>query len=226
MSIGKKLLMLALAAPFVVAEAPTVQAAPARKPPLCTAGRFAVSGAPLLGPGGELLVLENKSLAIGTLCPTQRAKLKRLKRGTSLRITFPKGSCSGVSANVRIIALISDDCSLFTGTLRTKGRPAAKFTAGASVCGDGVVDPAGGEACDGSATGCQTGEVCNDRLPVPADARRQVQPDRDHRGWPQARRRQYGYRHRFLLPDRRRQAPDQAPGGGGGPGAALGRDAW
>ena len=113
MSIGKKLLVLALAAPFVVAEAPTVQAAPARKPPLCTSGRFAVSGAPLLGPGGELLVLENKSLAIGTLCPTRRAKLKRLKRGTSLRITFPKGSCSGVSANVRIIALISDDCSLF-----------------------------------------------------------------------------------------------------------------
>ena len=75
MSIGKKFLVLALAAPLVVAEAPTVQAAPARKPPLCTSGRFAVSGAPLLGPGGELLVLENKSLAIGTLCPTQRAKL-------------------------------------------------------------------------------------------------------------------------------------------------------
>ena len=147
MSIGKKLLLLALAAPFVVAEAPTVQAAPARKPPLCTAGRFAVSGAPLLGPGGEVVVLENKTLAIGTLCPAAAREAARQKKGTSVRITFPKGGCTGVSAKVRIKALITDDCSAVDRNAQgPKGRQPVEFTAATSVCGDGVVDPGSGEA--------------------------------------------------------------------------------
>jgi hypothetical protein len=36
------------------------------------------------------------------------------------------------------------------------------FTAATSVCGDAVVDTGLGEQCDGSATGCQVGETCND----------------------------------------------------------------
>src|SRR5262245_53967207 len=110
MSIGSKILMFALAATtFVTAEAPTVHAAP--RPPLCTAGRFAVSGAPLLGPGGEVVVLENKTLAIGSLCPAKRARLRRQKKGTAVNVVFGRGKCSGVSAKVRVKALISQDCS-------------------------------------------------------------------------------------------------------------------
>ena len=69
-------------------------------------------------------------------------------------------------------ALITDGCSVLTGTLRTRGRAPANFTATASVCGDGVIDPGTGEACDGSATGCQAGEACNNAcqcLPTRAD---------------------------------------------------------
>src|SRR5262245_16998074 len=68
MSTGSKLLLFALAATFVAAgEVPTAKAAP--RPALCTAGRFAVAGAPLLGPGGEAVVLANRTVALGTLCP-------------------------------------------------------------------------------------------------------------------------------------------------------------
>ncbi len=168
MSTGSKLLLLALAATMVAAEAPTASAAP--RPPLCTAGRFAVSGDPLLGPGGEIVVLENRTLALGTLCPARRVRLRRQKKGTAVVIVFPKGKCSGVSAKVRVKALISQDCSLVTGTLRTKGRAPADFSAATSACGDGIVDAGNGEVCDGSATGCQAGETCDDAcqcLPPP-----------------------------------------------------------
>jgi len=160
MSIGSKLLLFALAATFVAAEGPGAHAAP--RPPLCTAGRFAVSGAPLLGPGGELVVLENRTLALGTLCPARHAKLRRQKNGTAVVIVYPKGNCTGVNAKVRVKAVISQNCSVLTGTLRTKGQAPVDFTAATSVCGDAVVDTGLGEQCDGSATGCQVGETCND----------------------------------------------------------------
>src|SRR5262245_1849634 len=159
MSIGSKLLLFAMAATIVAAEAPTVHATP--RPPLCTAGRFAVSGSPLLGPGGEIVVLENKTIAIGSLCPASRARLRRQKKGTAVVITFGKGMCSGVSAKVRVKALISQGCSLLTGTLRTKGQAPLDFTAATSACGDGIIDTANGEQCDGSTTGCQPDEQCN-----------------------------------------------------------------
>src|SRR5262245_8149267 len=170
MSTGSKLLLFALAATFVAAGVPTAKAAP--RPPLCTAGRFAVSGTPLLGPGGEILVLENRNISIGSLCQARHAKLRRQKKGTAVVVVFPKGQCAGVNAKVRVKALITDNCSVLTGTLRTKGQAPANFTAAASVCGDGVVDPGTGEACDGSATGCQAGEACTNAcqcLPTRAD---------------------------------------------------------
>ena len=170
MSTGSKFLLFALAATFVAADLPTAKAAP--RPPLCTAGRFAVSGTPLLRPGGEIVVLENRDVSIGSLCRARHAKLRRQKTGTAVVVVFPKGQCAGVSAKVRVKALISDNCSVLTGTLRTRGQAPANFTATASVCGDGVVDPGTGEACDGNAIGCQAGEACNNAcqcLPTRAD---------------------------------------------------------
>ena len=174
MSIGSKVLLLALAATFVAAEGPRAHAAP--RPPLCTAGRFAVAGAPLLGPGGELVVLENRTLALGTLCPARRVKLRRQKNGTAVVIVYSKGKCTGVNAKVRVKALISQNCSVLTGTLRTKGQAPADFTAATSVCGDAVVDTGLGEQCDGSATGCQVAETCNDAC--------QCQPTRANKSSP------------------------------------------
>ena len=109
MSTGSKFLLFALAATFVAADLPTAKAAP--RPPLCTAGRFAVSGTPLLGPGGEIVVLENRNISIGSLCQARHAKLRRQKKGTAVVVVFPKGQCAGVNAKVkvRVKALITDN---------------------------------------------------------------------------------------------------------------------
>ena len=58
------------------------------KPALCTSGRFVVQGEPLLGPGGELVILKNRTVAIGSLCAARRGKLKALKKGTRVNVTF------------------------------------------------------------------------------------------------------------------------------------------
>ncbi len=152
------MLSLALSAGLLALAAPPASAAP--KPPLCSAGRFAVEGDPLIGPGGEVVVLQNKRLSIGSLCAERRAKLRRRKKGTTVISAFPKGGCQGVTGRVRVKALITDDCSLMTGTITIAGQ-VSDFTARTSVCGDGVVDGGNGEQCDGSATGCDAGAQCN-----------------------------------------------------------------
>lgn len=159
MSTVSKLLSLALTVPFVVLSPLPGWSAP--KPPLCSAGRFAVSGDPLLGPGGEVVVLKDKTLSIGSLCAERRAKLRRRKKGTSVITAFPKGGCDGVAGRVRLKALVTDACSTMTGTITVAGK-ATPFVAGTSVCGDGVVDAGNGEQCDGSAGACDAGQACND----------------------------------------------------------------
>ena len=157
MSIGSRLGVLLVAATFAVLDGPPAGAAP--KPPLCTAGRFAVAGSPLLGPGGEVIVLQNRTIAIGTRCAARTAKLERRKKGTAVKITFPPGGCTGVSGRVRLTALIADSCSTMTGTLKAPGAGPVAFSAATSVCGDAVVDVGLDEECDGSAVGC-AGAVC------------------------------------------------------------------
>jgi YVTN family beta-propeller protein len=157
MSTGSKLLLLASL--FAVLDSPLAWAA---KPELCTAGRFAVAGAPLLGPGGEVVILDNQSIAIGTLCAPRRAKLGRKKKGTSVKVTFPKGGCTGVNGKVTLKALIAaETCATMTGSVKAPKTAPVEFSAATSVCGDDVVDTGNNEECDGSPTGCETGEACN-----------------------------------------------------------------
>jgi YVTN family beta-propeller protein len=158
MSIASKLLLLTVTATFAVSGVPPASAAP--KPPLCTAGRFAVAGSPLLGPGGEVVVLENGTIAIGTLCAARPAKLARKKKGTGVKVVFPKGGCTGVNGKVTLTALITDNCSTLTGRLKAPKVSAVNFTAATSVCGDTIIDAGSGEECDGSPTRCATKETC------------------------------------------------------------------
>jgi YVTN family beta-propeller protein len=160
MSIGSKLsLLLAVAAIFALSAAsPTWAAA---KPPLCTAQRFAVAGSPLLGPGGEVVVLANGTIAIGTLCAARQAVFMRKKKGTAVQVTFPPGGCTGVTGKVKLRAVITDNCSTITGKLKAPKAKAVDFTGSTSVCGDSTIDAGGGEECDGSPTGCDAGETCS-----------------------------------------------------------------
>src|SRR3990172_6215954 len=93
----------------------------AANPPLCTSGRFAVDGAPLIGPGGEIVVLQDRTIAIGDLCAAKRAKLKRTKAGTKVRVKFAKDGCTGVTEKVKLSALIFNDCAFLDGTLKIGG---------------------------------------------------------------------------------------------------------
>ena len=58
MSTVTKMMSFALGAALLALGAPPASAAP--KPPLCSAGRFAVQGDPLIGPGGEVVVLRKQ----------------------------------------------------------------------------------------------------------------------------------------------------------------------
>src|SRR5262245_7538954 len=117
MSIRLKFTLLTIAATFAAPAAYATYDTPptgsAPKPPLCTGGRFAVGGSPLLGPGGEVIVLENGTLSIGSLCPARHATLARRKKGTAVTVVFR--GCSGVSGRVRVTALIGNNCSTVTG---------------------------------------------------------------------------------------------------------------
>jgi YVTN family beta-propeller protein len=132
----------------------------AAKPPLCTSGRFVVQGAPLVGPGGQILVLAGRTFAIGDVCAARRAKVKRTKAGTRVLVKYPKNGCSGVTGKVKLTALITDGCTAVNGTLKLAKTAPSAFTAAASVCGDTVVDTGGGEECEGQ-VGCNAGESCN-----------------------------------------------------------------
>jgi YVTN family beta-propeller protein len=137
-----------------------VVVAEAARPPLCTDGRFVVSGEPLLGPGGEIVVLADRNVAIGSVCSARRAMLKRQRAGTRVKVQYKAGRCTGVEKKVRLAALISDACTMIDGAVKVGRGAREPFDGAASTCGDGTVDTGAGEECDG-ALGCGAGQVCN-----------------------------------------------------------------
>jgi YVTN family beta-propeller protein len=149
---------LVLAVASILSALLAARDACAAKPPLCRSGRFAVTGAPLLGPGGDLIVLENKTIAIGTVCAANRAQLKRTKAGTRVLVKFKKTACPGAQ-KVRLNALITD-CASIAGTLKAKGGVSVDFTATDSRCGDGVIDAGRDETCE-QQSDCAAGQVCD-----------------------------------------------------------------
>ena len=154
----RKVQVVVLGAASVLTAMLAARDANAAKPPLCPTGRFAVAGAPLIGPGGDLIVLANKTITIGTVCAANRAQLKRLKTGTRVKVKFKKNACSG-ALKVRLNALITGECKNMAGTLKRKGAAPTNFTATDSVCGDGVIDAGRDETCE-QQSDCDAGEVC------------------------------------------------------------------
>src|SRR5438034_497747 len=82
MSTRSKLLLLATAASLLASGPRPGAAAP--KPALCTAGRFAVQGAPLLGPGGDVVVLANRTMPVATLSAARKAQLHAITADDAL----------------------------------------------------------------------------------------------------------------------------------------------
>jgi hypothetical protein len=124
-------------------------AARRRRGPTCAPARYLLS-APLIT--GQDVSLEGvitsgeAAIAIDWICePVAPKQYVRTRSGTRVRAKWT--SCEGLRGRVRFAGKIDDDCTRLRGTLRAKGIR-RRVEARRSVCGDGVLDGAGGEECE------------------------------------------------------------------------------
>src|SRR5581483_9710801 len=147
---------VALAAAMVAAGAPAsgMTAAP------CPGTRFLVD-APLV-PGTTLhrdavVVDAAGDVSIASGCSAAHARVAHRASGSSVRAHW---TTCGPLRSVRLTARIDDPaCTTLTATFTARGTKRRRFTAPASVCGDGVLDPDAGEQCE-SAADCAGGTPC------------------------------------------------------------------
>ena len=127
------------------------------KPPPACAGRFAIPG-PMQFGGltiDALTIGQDKKVSIGS-CGVAKRKVKGTKKGTNLNVLWLK--CENLK-QVLLVGKLGTDCKSFSGSLKAKKTPKTTVTAQVSTgCGDGLVDPGLGEACEG--TGCAAGDQC------------------------------------------------------------------
>jgi hypothetical protein len=155
---GRRLLLVALA----LAVLPMGSSARKPRPAPCPPGRFMVtSGGPLVVGASltdlDAIVIDGSRIGTDSGCALAAGKVKASKKGTIVR---GKWSLCGTSKRVRLKGVIaSPACDTMSGKVRAKRRPPVAFQAVRSRCGDGRLDAAGGEQCDG-ATGCGAGQSC------------------------------------------------------------------
>ncbi len=129
----------------LAAAAPALAAAP---PPPCPGVRFLVE--PPLVPDSSvavdaITVDEAGDVAIASGCPPVRARLSKRGRYTSVR---GRWTTCGPLRSVRLNVKIDESCASLTGTMTARASRRRSFTAPASVCGDGWIDPDAGEQCE------------------------------------------------------------------------------
>src|SRR5207249_6720135 len=161
---AKRVLRLLLAIAGATVLTLMVSATPSKgaKPEPCPPGRYFVSNESLLpadaSSSHQAVVVGGTAISIGDACRAVPVKLWLSKSGTKIRARW-KG-CAGLQGRVRLRATIDPTCSIMAGTLiARKSRFTRYFAARLSICGDGILDIARGEQCDGS-IGCGPGEVC------------------------------------------------------------------
>ena len=152
-------------------------AAPAHAVDPCPSGRFRVTEGRLLPENGtdgtEFVILEGATAAVTSGCPAVSATLRAKRNGTTrVAAKWPTETpCSGLPATAVVKGKITESCAKFTGRLKApKAKPKRRpFVALRSTCGDGIIDPAIDEACDGEvlgicASGCTAECTC---VPIP-----------------------------------------------------------
>src|SRR5262245_58065887 len=119
--------------------------------------RFLIPDSPLLlGPLGEagVIVLEGPRMSIATCAPVRITKAG----GRHLRAVWR--TCTGIAGGVRLRATVAPDCKTLVGTIvARKANVRERFSARLSYCGDGVLDPDGGEQCE-LGVACGPGTHC------------------------------------------------------------------
>ena len=128
--------------------------------PPCAGVRFLV--APPLVAGDALsfdaVVIDAASgVTVASGCPTTPARVTSRRRTSTVRARW---AACGTLHDVRLTAKLADaTCTTLVGAFSAKGTKRRRFTATASVCGDGWLDVAAGEQCE-SAADCPGGEEC------------------------------------------------------------------
>src|SRR5438445_728721 len=160
---AKSVLLLLLAIAGTTVLTLMVSATPCKggKPGPCPPGRYFSNDSLLpaaASSSDEAVVVGGTAISIGDACRAVPVKLWLSKSGTKLRARW-KG-CASLQGKVRLRATIDPTCSIMAGILiARKLRFTKHFAARLSICGDGILDIARGEQCDGS-IGCGPGEVC------------------------------------------------------------------
>jgi hypothetical protein len=134
-------------------------------PPPCPAGRFLLPAtAPVLVPDGlgdapDVVIVADgpTTVAIASGCDAVPGTVKGTRKGTAVK---GKWDTCGSASRVRVSARIALDCTTMTGTLRAKKVKPRRFTAVRSICGDGVLDPDAGEACEPGLVACPGDAAC------------------------------------------------------------------
>src|SRR5262245_44187403 len=113
--------------------------------------------------------LAGSKVSFGTFCTPVRVHADRHGRTFALRARWKH--CDGLRGVVRLSAHVDTACTALTGTLRApRSDLRAPFTATASRCGDGLIDPERGEQCETGTGGCPVGNTCRECvcvLPLP-----------------------------------------------------------
>jgi hypothetical protein len=139
----------------------------AAKVPACPGGRFLPDAALVTdSAAADAVELDGttRRLTIGTSCGPGRAKLRGTRKGTRVQ---GKVRCTGVKKPARLRALVQPDCNRLVGTMRLGGRTVPVNATRSTGCGDGLVDPGLGEACEADG-GCPAGQRCAGCRCVPA----------------------------------------------------------
>ncbi len=124
-------------------------AAPAKSPPC--AGRYLIDGAgpPFVGDEARLpaVTLDAAKVALsgGVGCSFTTAHRQRTRQGW--KVTARWDHCGSVRT-VRLQARVDAGCTRMRGTVRARGLARTPYTAIASVCGDGRIDPEQREGCE------------------------------------------------------------------------------
>jgi hypothetical protein len=132
----------------------------------CPPGRYRVTEGRLLPEAGtdgtEVVVLEGATASVTSGCPAVPATLRAKRNGTTRVVAkWPTETpCAGLPATAIVKGKLTESCGKFTGRLKApKAKPKRRpFVALRSTCGDAIIDPDVGEACDGTALGvCASG---------------------------------------------------------------------
>src|SRR5262249_22943802 len=128
------------------------------KPVPCPFARYVVTqGADqIIGdvtPKPAFLAVQSGTVVLGSCNMSGPAPKAKKSGGTTLSA---KAATCGTFSKVKLKAKMPKDCQTLSGTVKAKKLKPQPFQAKIATCGDGVIDTAGGEACDGS-LGCSVG---------------------------------------------------------------------